>query len=187
MNKYLPIYLYGAIVILEGTFLLFSEYSTFNIIKLSLGISLTIGAALAFMAAFSRQRKHVQFAYHEMHALAMLVYGISILVFCNTFEKLISFTAFLFIFYTFSEIIFCNWLFNLGQKVVYKIIIVRLLLGLAIGVGTVAAMNFSTFTLESFGILFIMVGINIMFYVPVMKGREFSEIQYAENEYKERE
>lgn len=176
MKKLVPIYLYGAIIILEGFFLLFSKQTDFNIIHLSLGVSLTIGAALAFVAALSRGRKQIQFAYHEMHALAMLVYGISVLLFCNTFESLVSLTSFLFIFYSVSEIIFCNWLFNLGQKTINKIIIVRVLLGLAVGIGTVIAMNHSAFTLECFGVLFIMVGINIMLYVPVMKGKELSDL-----------
>jgi uncharacterized membrane protein HdeD (DUF308 family) len=175
MKKYLPIYLYGAIIMLAGVFLIFSKNSTFNVIKLSLGLTLTVAAILAFIAALSRQRKQVQFAYHEMHALAMMGYGISILLFCNSSEKLISFTAFLLIFYTFSEIIFCNWLFNLAQKVVYKILFIRLILGLAIGIGTIISMNFSGSTLEGFGVLFIMVGINIVLYVPIMKVTEFNE------------
>lgn len=122
MKKYLPIYLYGMIIILQGIFFLFSGYNTFKMINITTGITLTFGGVLAFAAAFSRQGKQVQFAYHQLHALAMLVYGIAILLFCNTIEKLISFTAVLFIFYSFSEIIFCNWLFNLGQKVIYKIL-----------------------------------------------------------------
>jgi uncharacterized membrane protein HdeD (DUF308 family) len=184
MKKNIPIYLYGAIIILEGIFLIFSEYNTFKIIKLTTGVSLIVSAIVAFIVVFSRQKKQVQFAYHLMHALAMLVFGISILMFCNTFEKLVSFTSFLFFFYSFSEIIFCFWLFNLGQKIVYKIIIVRFLLGLAIGIGTLVAMNFSTFTLEGFGILFIMMGINIMLYVPVMKVKESNEIQYLSKAFK---
>lgn len=175
MKKYLPIYLYGAIIILAGVFLILSKNITFNVIKLSLGFTLTVAAILAFIAALSRQRKQVQFAYHEMHALAMMGYGISILLFCNSSEKLISFTAFLLIFYTFSEIIFCNWLFNLAQKVVYKILFIRLILGLAIGIGTIISMNFSGSTLEGFGVLFIMVGINIVLYIPIMKVKEFNE------------
>lgn len=176
MKKILPIYIYGTIIIVVGIFLLFSENNIFNMINLKIGIPLTVGGVFALIAAFSRQRKQVQFAYHEMHAMAMLVYGISIIVFCNTFEKLISLTEFLFLFYMLSEIIFCSWLFNLGKKVVFKILIVRLLLGLAIGVGTVIAMNYSTFTLKGFGILFIIVGLNILLYVPIMKVEELSEI-----------
>jgi uncharacterized membrane protein HdeD (DUF308 family) len=169
MKKHLPIYLYGSIIILVGVFLLFSENSSFKIIKITLGISLIVGAIFAFITAFSRQRQEVQFAYHEMHALAMLVYGISLILLCNSTEKLISFTAFLFIFYAFSEIIFCNWLFNLAQKVVFKIVAIRALLGLIIGIGTVVAMNYTEFTIQIFGAMFILVGINIILYVPVMK------------------
>jgi uncharacterized membrane protein HdeD (DUF308 family) len=169
MKKHLPIYLYGSIIILVGVFLLFSENSSFQIIKITLGISLIVGAIFAFITAFSRQRQEVQFAYHEMHALAMLVYGISLILLCNSTEKLISFTAFLFIFYALSEIIFCNWLFNLAQKVVFKIVAIRALLGLLIGIGTVVAMNYTEFTIQIFGAMFILVGINIILYVPVMK------------------
>jgi uncharacterized membrane protein HdeD (DUF308 family) len=169
MKKHLPIYLYGSIIFLVGVFLLFSENSSFQIIKITLGISLIVGAIFAFITAFSRQRQEVQFAYHEMHALAMLVYGISLILLCNSTEKLISFTAFLFIFYAFSEIIFCNWLFNLAQKVVFKIVAIRALIGLIIGIGTVVAINYTEFTIQIFGAMFILVGINIILYVPVMK------------------
>lgn len=175
MNKYLPIYLYSIISILVGIFLIFSKNSTFNMINVTLGITLTVGSILAFVAAFSRQRNHVQFAYHELHALAMLVYGISILVFCDTFEKLISFTAFLFIFYAFSEITFCNWLFNLEKKVAYSILFIRLSIALGTGVGTIVAMHFLNITLEVFGLLFIMIGINIVLYVPIIKTKELNE------------
>jgi uncharacterized membrane protein HdeD (DUF308 family) len=176
MKKYLPIYLYGSIIILVGIFLLFSKNYSFDSIKITLGISLMVGAIFAFITAFTRQRKQVQFAYHEMHALTMLVYGISLLLLCNSSEKLISFTSFLFIFYTFSEIIFCNWLFNLAQKVVFKIAAIRTLLGLVIGIGTVVAMNYTEFTFQIFGVLFIMIGINIILYVPVMKDKQLIEI-----------
>ena len=169
MKKYLPIYLYGTIIIFSGVFLLFSKDNTLNVIRFTLGITLVIGAVIAFGAAQSRQRKQVQFAYHEMHALIMVVYAVLILLFCNTFEKLFSFTSFLFIFYAFSEIIFCNWLFNLGQKVVFKIVIVRLVLGLVIGIGAVLSMNYTEFILEGFGVLFVIVGVNILLYVPVMQ------------------
>jgi uncharacterized membrane protein HdeD (DUF308 family) len=172
MKKYTPIYLYGAVTVLEGIFLLFSRDSSFHLIKMTTGVTLTIGALIAFYAAFTRQRNHVQFAYHEMHALAMLVYGISVLAFCNSFEKLVSFTAFLFIFYFFSEITFCIWLYNLKRRIVLKIVIIRLILGLAIGFGTIIAMNFPKFDLECFGLLFMMVGINILLYAPVMKGND---------------
>ena len=175
MKKQLPIYLYGAISILVGIFLLFSADRSFNNIKLTLGISLTIGALFSFISAWSSRKSNVEFAYHEMHALAMIVYGAYILFFCKSLEMLTSLTAFLFFFYAFSEIIFCNRVFELASRVINKIVIVRLLLALAIGVGTMLAMNASEITLEGFGILFVLVGINIILYAPVMKSIKYSK------------
>jgi uncharacterized membrane protein HdeD (DUF308 family) len=171
MNKQLSIYLYGIIIILAGLFQLFSKDSSFNSIRMTLGITFTVGAAFAFITAFMRKKRHVQFAYHELHAITMLVYGISILLICNTFKDLQLLTAFLLVFYSFSEIIFCIWLFDLKQKAIYKIIAVRFLLGLLIGIGTVVAINFTDITFEVFGLLFIMIGINIVLYAPIMKGQ----------------
>jgi uncharacterized membrane protein HdeD (DUF308 family) len=178
-KKSLPLYLNATIIILGGFFLLFSMYSTFNTLRITLGITLTIGGILSLFTAFSRQRKQVEFAYHEMHALAMLVYGVSVLLFCNKVETLIYFTSFLFYFYAFSEIIFCGWLFNLERKINYKIVFVRLLLGLMVGIGVVVILYYpgieKKIDLEGFGLLFIIIGINTFLYVPVMKTKELKE------------
>lgn len=172
MKKNLPVFAYGVLIVFVGVYLFLSNEPSFETIKLVIGIASMSGAILAFIAAFSRERKAVQFAYHEMHALAMLVFGTSLIVFCDSYDKLVSFSAFLLIFYSFSEIIFCNWLFNLRNKFIYKIIALRLFLALATGIGTVIAINASSITLECFGILFILVGINVLFYVPVTDSRK---------------
>lgn len=179
MNKYFSIYLYGSIILLVGVFLLFSMNFTFMEIKWVMGISLTFGSLFAFIAAFYSQNKQVQFTYHEIHAMTMMIYGISVLLYCNQPENLIFITTFLFFFYTFSEIIFCNWLFNLKQEVVFKILIVRVLLALLIGIGTVFAINNEVLGEEIFGILFILVGINTILYVPIMKARQSLETSQA--------
>ena len=181
MKKNLLLYLYGAIIIGEGILLILSKDITLQILKFPLGIGLIIGAILAFLTAFSRQRIQAQFAYHEIHALTMLVYGLSVIFFCKTLEMLTDFTAFLLIYYTFSEIIFCSWLSNLGQKVIYKISIIRLSLGLLIGIGTIISVYYSKVNIEwtmmGFGVLFILVGINIILYVPILQSKEVNGIQ----------
>lgn len=179
MNKYISIYLYGSIILLVGVFLLFSMNFTFLETKWVMGLSLTVGSLFAFIAAFYSQKKQVQFTYHEIHAMTMMIYGISVLIYYNQPENLIFITTFLFFFYTFSEIIFCNWLFNLKQEVVFKILIVRVLLALLIGIGTVFAINNEVLAEEIFGILFILVGINTILYVPIMKARQSLETSQA--------
>ena len=93
---------------ISGVVLFFTENSNFEQTKTIIGFGLIIGALLAIISAISSHNKQVQFTYHEMHALTMLVYGVTILVFVKSLENLISLSIFLFVFYTFSEIIFCH-------------------------------------------------------------------------------
>lgn len=169
MKNYLAIYIYGAIIVFVGLFVLFSDRSSFLTLRTAVGVTLAIGGLFAFLAAMSNKTKQVQFAYHEMHAMVILAYGLSLLIFCKTIEQFDSFTVFLFVLYSVSEITFCSWLFNLRQQVVLKVIIIRTLLGLLVGIGTVIAMQNVDYTLLIYGILFVMIGINIMLYIPVMK------------------
>ncbi len=185
MKKNLPLYVYGAVIIFAGVFLLYSKQFTFQTIKLTLGISLIIGAILAFLKALSRKRKQVEFSYHEINALSMMVYGFLILLLANNIEKLLYFSTFLMFFYAFSEIIFCNWLFNLRKKVIYKIIILRIILALIVGVGTILIMYYNTalnnLAIEGFGILFIIIGLNILLYIPVINNNEIEIIDKTSN------
>ena len=178
MKKNLPIYLYGAIIIMEGTMLLLAKESHFETLKLTLGIGLPLGSILAFLTAYSRQRKQVQFAYHEIHAFTMLVYGLYILIFCKTLENLTNVTAILLLFSAFKEIIFCNWLFNLGQKVLFKILIIRLALGLLTGLGTIISLYFQfrniEWTMRGFGVIFVFIGLNVVLYVPIINREKSS-------------
>ena len=167
------IYFYGAVLILEGVFLLLGNHLSFHSTKYILGFTLIIAALFALGTAFKTQRTQIQFSYHQMHALAMSIYGISILIFATNIEILTYLTAFLLFFYAFSEIIFCSWLFNLNRKVKHRIIIIRAFLGLVVGIGTVLLMNFfaleKAIVLQGYGILFVIIGCNMVLYVPIMK------------------
>jgi uncharacterized membrane protein HdeD (DUF308 family) len=180
MKKYLPVFIYGTIIILVGVFLLFSAERTFQVIKLFLGIALIIASIFGFLTIINRQWKQVSFLYHEMHAMTMLVYGIGILLFCNTLESVINFTSFLFFFYAFSEVIFCNWLFNLGKKINFRIILIRLVLSLIVGVGVIVIIYYPSLradtNLEHFGLLFLIVGVNLWLYVPILKTKEITGV-----------
>ncbi len=175
------IYIYGIIVIIGGIFLLFSKLYTFDTIKYSIGFLMTIGAIIAFFGALTRIRKQVEFSYHEMHALAMFVYGLAVLIFADTVETLAYYSFILFLFYTFSEIIFCNWLFNLDRSVFNKIVLIRVLLALLVGVGSIAIMFYNdmdkTLVVQGFGLLFIIIGVNILLYTPVMKAKKINPVE----------
>jgi uncharacterized membrane protein HdeD (DUF308 family) len=180
MKKNIFIYAYGAIIVGEGILLIYSKDSTLETLKTFLGLGLITGSILAFFAAFSRQPKQVQFAYHESHSITMLTYGFYVLFFCRTLEMLTNVTAFVLMFYAFKEIIFCSLLFNLGQKVAYKVLIIRLLLGLITGIGTIMSLFYQQVHMEwalmYFGVLFVLIGINIMMYVPLIPKEQTASV-----------
>ncbi len=178
-KNYFSIYIYGIITLLEGLFLLFAHDIRFDTVIITTGITLTLGSLFAFYASMSNYRKQVQFSYHTLHASAMFAYGIAVVLFSDTIEKFTYITAFLFLFYAFSEVIFCAWLYNLKQKVIFQIMLIRFLLAIGIGIGTVTSLYFHASTFEGFGAIFIMIGLNIVLYVPVMKRKAASEIDLS--------
>jgi hypothetical protein len=162
-------YVYGAVVALQGVFLLLADPLLYNSIRGVTGGALILAEILAVFTVYNKQRKEVQSSYHAMHALAMFVYGFTVLFFCDTIEKLAIVSEFLFIFYAFSEIIFCSWLFNMERKITFNILFLRIFIAFGVGAGTIFAMQFSALELKGFGMLFIAIGINIMLYVPIMR------------------
>ncbi len=173
MKNDLPVYLYSLVITLEGIFLLFSKFWTFETIKYSLGLVLILGAIFGFLKYLFRISNQVEFSYHELHAVTMLIYGFSVLLFASSVETLVYFSTLLLLFYSFSEIIFCTLLFNLGKKVIYKIFFIRIFLGLLVGGLTITIMQYhdgnKAVLFQGYGLLFMMIGLNLMLYVPVMK------------------
>lgn len=181
MKKNNALYLYGAIIIFIGFFLLFSNQSDFQTIRITLG--LTIGAIFSFITAFSRKGKKIEFDYHTLHAIAMIVYGVSVLFFCDRIEILINVTSLLFFFYAFSEVIFCMRLLDLGKKAtnnfLKNIVFTRLLLGVLVGIGTTVLMynnsRSNDLVIGDYGIFFMIIGINILLYMPIIKNKEVTD------------
>jgi hypothetical protein len=58
----------------------------------------------------------------------------------------------------------------------YKVLIVRLLIAAIVGLGSIITIFYPIWTFEIFGLLFILIGFNIMLYIPIMKTRE---IEYS--------
>ncbi len=164
-----PIYLYGYAIIFAGLSLAFIDDTNFQWIKTRVGILTLSGSAVAFIAAVSRHKRHVEFIYHEIHALSMMLFGISILFFCDNPRDLTYITSFLLFFYAFSEIIFCNLLYNLSQRVVSRIVGIRLTIALIVGIGAVVAISFKESSFQIFAFLLVLIGVNVIFYVPVLK------------------
>jgi hypothetical protein len=173
MIKYISLFVYACAVIALGLLMIFFQNIAFSNLKLTIGVGSIICSILAMITAKTRQPSQVQFAYHELHAFAMFAFGMVVLLLVASFEELNFYLSYLFIFYTFSEVLFCIWLFNLKQKVKYQIVYLRLFLSMMIGIATIVLMSLSakseSFIMLSYGSIFILLGINVLLYNPVMK------------------
>jgi hypothetical protein len=173
LKKAVPLYVYGTIIIIMGILLMVFNDCSFDFVLRIVVVGAVTAAVFAFVTAIVRDRKQVQYAYHEMHAFAFLTYGLATQFYAKNFDQLIFTTAFLFLYYFFSEIAFSNWIFNLMKKVVVKILLIRLALAVLCGVGTVYVMSLASNdyprAMFCYGILFVLVGVNILFYRPVMR------------------
>ncbi|MCC6410363.1 MAG: hypothetical protein IT270_01815 [Saprospiraceae bacterium] len=185
ISKEISLFLYGSLILLSGLLLLFLQNASLEWVKYTVAGCFVLAALFAFLTAMKRDKQNVQFAYHEMHALAFIVYAFTVFFFCPSFSRFLYFTAALMLFYTFSEITFSIWLFNLKRKINPRILIVRLALGLLVGIGPVILLAHTSSTKEvklmSIGLFFSVIGINILLYKPVMKAFQVPHFENQAN------
>jgi len=185
IRREISLLLYGSLIILSGLLLLFLQNASLEWVKYTVAGCMFPAALFALLTALSRNKQHTQFAYHEMHAIALLAFAVAVLFFCPSFSRFSYFTASLLLFYTFSEITFSIWLFNLKRGINPPVLITRLALGLLAGIGPVILLAHTASTNEvklmTIGLLFIVIGINILLYRPVMKAFQIPDFQNQAN------
>jgi hypothetical protein len=172
MSRKVSLFLSGVFILIPGILLIVLYQSTFETIRYVLLAFLAPSAILSLITAIKRYREQIQFVYHEIHALALLIYVVALFGFCTKFEQLNKYSVFLFMFYAVSEIIFCSLLFNLKGKVILNTLILRIAFSFIIGIGTTIIVStqeiLQTTKLMGYGVVFILMGINSLLYRPIM-------------------
>ncbi len=169
MKKYLPVGIYGLLIVCAGIFLIVSKNYNADTTRLSVSSFLISAAVLAFLPTLLKYKEDVQVKYHALHAFAMMFTGLGILFFAHTAGGFIAWLSFLLFYYAVSELIFCNWLFNLREKIDLRVLTIRIAIAFVVGFGTVVSLSRPSGTLVLFGALLIIVGLNLVFYHAIMK------------------
>jgi hypothetical protein len=173
MTKYVSLKIYGGFILIAGLSLIIFPYFLSEIKIDFVAICMLISALFAFITAYKSQHKQSRFKYHEIHGVGMTLYGIAILLSTFYDYNFLQITAFYFIYYGLAEMIFCFLLFNLRSIIGVKILIIRVLTGIVIYV--VAGMlmfyidSYKPYAIFGDGILFIIIGIHTIFYLPIVK------------------
>jgi uncharacterized membrane protein HdeD (DUF308 family) len=129
MFKYQSISVYGFLIILAGVSLLIKSDSNITTHALIVSLIIISSAIIAGIVALKTSGNKVQSRYHTLHAVGLLFYGIFLFFNPKTVSEFSDVTALFFIFYGFSEIIFCFWLFNLEAKISVFQLVLRLAMG----------------------------------------------------------
>jgi hypothetical protein len=174
MTRFLSVYLYGGLLMITGfVILLFSSHLSLEVNRYIVSILVLISFVLASFASYLSLPHHVQSNYHALHALGLFVYGIAILYYTYNLNDFIYYTSFFLLFYGLAEIIFCFILFNLKLQLKTYTLISRIVLGLFVSIGAVLLQAITEYEPGSIiitsGILFIIIGIQIIMYVPIVK------------------
>lgn len=172
MFKYSSISIYGFLIIVAGVSLLVKSDVAIATHALIVALVILISAVIAGVVAIKTLKNKVQSRYHTLHAVGLLFYSIFLFFFKNTISDFSDITALFFIFYGFSEIIFCFWLFNLQAKISVVQLIVRLALGFVFFLSSILMIGlrhpYQAKELISAGIIFIIIGIEVILTAPIV-------------------
>jgi hypothetical protein len=172
MFKYQSISLYGFSVILAGISLLIKSGANIETHSFIVAVFILVSALIAGFVALKISANKVQSRYHTLHAVGLLFYAILLFFYKKTISDFSDITALFFIFYGFSEILFCFWLFNLQAKISVGQLIIRLTLGLVFFLSSILMIGlrhpYQSIELISAGIVFVIIGIEVILTTPIV-------------------
>ncbi len=173
MNKYQTNVLSGILIIIAGIFLLVIPYTNSIAIHYAVAFCMIASAYLAMLTAFKTKNILIPFRYHELHALGMVVYGILILFYPTNLSVFLNITSFFFLYYGLTEMIFCFQVLNQHAIIRFEIASLRLAIGFTIYLGAVIIFGFAgtnqNYTVIGYGIMIILIGINMVLFKTVLK------------------
>ena len=173
MTKYLSLQIYGLLIVLAGLSLILFQYFFLQINIQFVSVCILVSAAFAFLTAYKSKHKQSRFKYHRIHAIGMVIYGVAILLPAFYSLKFIHLTTFYLIYYGVVEMIFCFMLFNLKSVLGLEILIIRLITGFIIYIVASLLLFYinmnKSYVVIGDGILFIISGLQVIFYLPIVK------------------
>jgi hypothetical protein len=175
MTKYTSLYIYALLLMVSGFVLLGLVESPYKLMTETFFIVILLTAAFAGITSFYCKPYQVPMNYHGMHAIGLLLYGISILMLTEDLEKFYVFTVFYLLYYGIAEIIFGLQMLLQKDKMIFRVVAIRLAIGFFIAL-TVVGLYISSGkyvnlinAIKMIGVLFILSGINLLFYKDVLK------------------
>ncbi len=173
MTKYQSLIVYGLLTVMTGTVLLIFEFNASPSIRFPVALGILSSAVFAMITAVKSKNLQVPFKYHGMHALGLTAFAASILILGTDVLKLLNITAFFMLFFGITELIFGMQLLMLKASISLPILIFRLVIGFAQGLGSIVILQLSYLkqsdALLGSGIGLVVAGISIISFKTILQ------------------
>jgi hypothetical protein len=173
MTKYQSLIVYGLLIVMTGTVLLIFEFNASPSIRFPVALGILSSAVFAMITTVKSKNLQVPFKYHGMHALGLTAFAASILILGTDVLKLLNITAFFMLFFGITELIFGMQLLMLKASISLPILIFRLVIGFAQGLGSIVILQLSYLkqsdALLGSGIGLVVAGISIISFKTILQ------------------
>ncbi len=182
MSKYNALYIYAILLIISGFVLIGLVESSYKLLSETFFFTIILGALFASVTAFKCKSDQVPLNYHAIHSIGLALYGLSFFMLAKDLQTLYLFSVFYLLYYGIAEIIFGIQMLLQKDKMLFRIIAVRLGIGFVISltsVGIYISLNKYIDIINSIkiiGVLFMLAGVNLFFFKSVLKSLYQKEV-----------
>jgi uncharacterized membrane protein HdeD (DUF308 family) len=175
MTKYNALFMYAILLMISGFVLIGLVGSSFQLLSETFFFTIILSAIFASVTAFKCRPDQVPLNYHAIHSIGLALYGLSFLMLAKDKETFYLFTVFYLLYYGIAELIFGIQMLLQKDKMLFRIIAIRLIIGFVISI-TVIGLYISLNkyieldnAIKIIGVLFILAGVNLIFFKTVLK------------------
>jgi hypothetical protein len=175
MTKYTALFMYAILLMISGFVLIALVESSFNLLSETFFITIILSAAFASVTAFKCKPNQVPMNYHAIHSIGLALYGLSFLLLAEELETFYLYSIFYLLYYGIAELIFGIQMLLQKDKMLFRVIAVRLGIGFVISltaVGIYISLNKYIDIINAIkiiGVLFMLAGVNLIFFKTVLK------------------
>lgn len=174
MSRYLTLYIYALLMMSSGGAIILLIQSPFELMLQTFFMLIMLSAFFTGITAYKYRADQIPLNYHGLHAIGLLIYSLSLLIFASDASIFFNISIFYLLYYGLAELIFGLQMLLQKDQMLFRIIAIRIDLGFLIAITAVGLyisidkyINLTNAN-KIVGLLFIACGVNLFFFKTVL-------------------
>lgn len=174
MTKYNTLFIYAVLLMISGFVLIGLVEGAYKLLSETFFFIIMLCVVFASITSFKCKPDQVPLNYHALHAIGLLLYGLFFMMLANDLQKFFQFTIFYLLYYGIAELIFGLQMLLQKDKMLFRIIAIRLIIGFTIAIVAIGLfISLDKYVnlinaLKIIGVLFMLSGVNLFFFKSVL-------------------